>query len=279
MCRKLVEEVRKRHPEAKAKVYTVEHNAAYNTAVKAGEALIWDLSTRQTPFEMIRLAVRGWWPKDVDDPNSPLIEPTKEDLDEYKIRIYEGLSTYCAFMGGNAASGGLAARAGRGERIGPAEETVKFMDGGTSVGGNARSHYNVIQREAHAIVSKSHGLSTYNIWTAHEIKAKDDMTGMPIVGPEVFGKAATQDVPRWFANVIHLSLNPVTKKIAGVDTLVPEYYMWLKPHYDPQASGVPFIAKNSIDIELQGEVPLFLKGGASATAEFITLMEKHGQFS
>ena len=275
--RKLIEAVRLIHPGAKAKIYTTEHSAAYQSEVSKGNALIWNLNTRETPFETIDFAAKGGWPVNVDDPKSPINITTKEDLLEFPIRIYEGLSTFSDFMGGGYVSGGLAARSGRGDRIGPAEETIKFVDGSISVGGNPRSHYNVVQTYIRGAVANSHKLPVYLLWTAHEEKAKEDRTGLPIVGPEVFGQKATQHVPRWFANVLHLSMNPLTKNTKDGPVIEPEYYMWLKPHYDPLSPGIPFIAKNSIDIEHQSKVPTFLKGGALALDEFIGLLKQFGQ--
>ncbi len=263
--------------DAIAKVYTCEHDSAYNELVNDGFVKIWNLNTRQTPFETIDAASQGAWPKDVDDPMSPLVFPDlKKGLGNEIIHIYEGISTFGEFMGGGYALGGLSARAGRGERIGPAEETIKFSDGSKGVGGNARSHYNVVQNAIEGAVKLSHKLPVFNLWTAHEIKSKNDL-GYPIVGPEVFGQKQTQYVPRWFANQLHLSINQKTKQTKEGPVLDLEYRMWLKPHFDPALPGIPFIAKNSINIDLQEKVPTSLIGGALALPEFMGLLVEFGQ--
>lgn len=226
------------------------------------------------------MATKGWWPRDLADPTSPILPPTKEDLIEYKVRGFEGLSTFSDYIGGCYVSGGLAARSGRGERIGPAEETIKFTDGSVSVGGNPRSHYNVVQTYIRGSVANSHKLPIYNIWTAHEEKAKDDKTGLPIVGPEVFGQKATQHVPRWFANLLHLSSTPTIKKTKdGQEMGDPDYRLWLKTHFDPQVPNVAFKAKNAIPASEQKDVPAYIAGGGLAIGKYLDMLVKHGQLS
>jgi hypothetical protein len=265
-------------PNRQMRVYTAEHDAAYNKLVKDGRALVWQVDERETPFETLDLAVRGWWPKDLKDPTSPLRPPTKDELNGRIVRIYEGISTFSDFMGTGYASGGLAARGGRGERIGPAEETIKFKDGEMGVGGNPRSHYNVVQGYIKGFIRLSMRLYGYNIWTAHEEKGKDSLTGLPIVGPEVYGQKATAQVPRLFPNVLHLTKRLIEKRMKdGTVELSPDFRLWLKDHpIDPTNASVVFKAKTSMDDEFFNELPNSLEGGAKAIGQFMDLLLKHG---
>ncbi len=216
---------------------------------------------------------------DTGDSKSPILAPTDESIRNVALFAFEGLSTYSDYIGGSYVTGGLAARSGRKERVGPAEETISFTDGTLAVGGNPRSHYNIVQNFIRGAVAISHRLPGFLVWTAHEQKAKDDLSGMPIVGPEVFGNKATQHVPRWFSNCLYLSKKPVVRKTPLGDVLENEYYLWLKDHYEPSMPSVPIKAKNSIGARYQKDVSAALKGGGLAIGEFCDLLVKHGQLN
>lgn len=277
-------------PNAIGQVFTAEHTTSIEEKVNKGIIQTCDLNIFQQPFETMRMAVEGKWP---DDPTDPKSKWSPADFKKVRLRAYEGISTISDYLGGSGVGGGLAARAGRGERVGPAEETISFRDcsacgignkqcthGGTAIGGNSRSHYNIVQTEIAALVKKSHIHPVFNFWTAHEMKAKEDFTQMPIVGPEVFGQKATQHVPRWFANVLHLSTSKgkeVIDKATGDKTSEVVYRLWLKDHYDPASPTIPIKAKTSIHAKFAKEVPAFLDGGGLAIGEFLDLLLKYDQ--
>lgn len=270
------------NPEAKARIATVEHTGTYEDARQKGLVEIWDMNTREKPFETVDHAAHGRWPVDPEDPNSPMEKDL--DFETYPLRAFEGISTIADYMGGSYVSGGLAARSGRGDRIGPAEETIRFKDGSREIGGNPRSHYNIVQTDIRGAVANSHKLPAYIVWTAHETKAKDDLSGMPIVGPDVFGLKATQHVSRWFSNLLYLSSRPFEKQVETqvgtkkekVTVIDNEYFLWLKTHFEPSMPSIPIKAKNSLGARNQAQVPPYLKGGGLAIGEYLDLMVKFG---
>lgn len=270
------------YPKAKGRIATVEHTGTYAEEEKEGLVEIWDMNTREKPFETVDAAARGRWPKDPKDPSSELVQT---DFNEYILQAMEGISTIAQYMGGSYVSGGLAARAGRGDRIGPAEETISFKDGTRAVGGNARAHYNIVQGDMQGAVANSHKNPVFLIWTAHETKAKDDLSGMPIVGPDVFGLKATQHVPRWFSSLLYLSSRPVEKQemvdVGGkkekMTVIDNEYFLWLKTHFEPGMPNIPIKAKNCLGAKNQKDVPAFLRGGGLAIGDYLDLMVKYGK--
>lgn len=280
------------NPNAIGRVYTCEHTTSIEEKVNKGIIQITNLNVFQQPFETMRMAITGKWPEEPDNPRSKWLPNTDPNV---LLSAYEGISTISEYLGGSGVEGGLASRAGRGDRVGPAEETISFRDcsecsntknkgacphGGTAIGGNSRSHYNIVQTEMASLVKRSHILPVFNIWTAHETKAKDDYTQMPIVGPDVFGQKATQHVPRWFANVLHLSVNKgkeVVDKVSGDKTNELLYRLWLKDHYDPASPTIPIKAKTSIHAKFAADVPAFLDGGGLALGKFLDLLKKYNQ--
>lgn len=268
-------------PEAKARIATVEHTGTYDEAVADGKVELWDMNTREEPFETVDAAAHGLWPE--KNPENPKDKLIKTDFNQFPLLAIEGISTIADYVGGSYVRGGLASRSGRKERIGPAEETISFTDGGLAIGGNPRSHYNIVQQFIRGAVANSHKLPVYLVWTAHEQKAKDDKTGLPIVGPEVFGNKATQHVSRWFSNMIYLSSRPYDRKIEQVVNgkkevvTIPdnEYFLWLKEHYEPSMPGIAIKARNQFGARNQASVPAFLPGGGLAAGGFMELLLKY----
>lgn len=260
------------------RIATTEHTTAYQEKINNKQIEVVNLNNYDTPFEAIMMVSKGYWPEDLDNPKSKWIAPTPDTWKKVALHAYEGLSTFSDYMGGSQVHGGLAARAGRKERVGPAEETISFTDGSAAIGGNSRSHYNIVQTYIRGAVADSHRLPVYLVWTGHEAKAKDDLTGLPIVGPEVFGMKATQYVPRWFANVVHLSqVGKDTTDKQGNKSIDWTYKMWLRDHYEPSAPSVPFKAKTSINWKYKSEIPPCLDGGGAAIGDFVDLLKKYNQ--
>jgi hypothetical protein len=229
------------NPLAKARLLTCENYVALAPYLRKGVLDIWRLSEREEPFDTCRQAVQGWFPTNTQDPKSKVVGPTK-DYNGVNVWLIEGMATIADYMMGGYAKGGLASRSGRGERIGPAEETISFTDGDSKIGGNPRTHYNVVQREIHGLVEKSYRLPGIVIWTAHEVVAKDERTQKPILGPEIVGTAATGHCFRWFDAVLHSYrmdkriVNPTTKE-AEVES---DYRVYLKSHYTSELPSIPY---------------------------------------
>ena len=263
----------------KSKVLTCDNQAPLRRVIDDGIAQVWNINERDYPFETTEMAVQGYWPEELSDPTSDLVR--LDDYKEYPLRFYEGLSTYGEYMIGSYAIGGLAQRAGSNQRVGPGtrpgEDTISFMDGKkktTPVGGNSRSHYNVVQRAVHKLVIMSYRLPVHVFWSAHEIKATKDEYGTPHpnFGPEVVGSAMTPKTPRWFDTLMHLAIEPqktgVSKGLRGSGIRK----IYLTDHYDPNIPNIPFKAKVGVPPEDQGTMPISINHNEKEVNEFMTLL-------
>lgn len=277
-------------PHFRARLYTCENWEVLEPWVEAGVLGVWQLDQRQEPFDTIAQASRGFWPEDPTDPTSKLLPPERQDnFLAIGAHLFEGMATFCDFMMGGYAKGGLAARSGRGERIGPAEETICFIDGSekgadgkprTQVGGNARTHYNVAQRFIHGAVTNSKKLPGHVIWTTHEVVAKDDRSQKPILGPELVGTAATSSATRWFGNTIHVTR--VDKRVVQTGKkeaeLRSEYRLYLKPHYTEEIPNIPYKAVMRVSPLVQEQadklIPAFILNTPNAFGELMQLRSK-----
>lgn len=274
----------KQNPNFRARLYTCENYDALEPWIKAGILELWVIDTRENPFDTVHQAVQGHFPEDPEDPTSRVRPPTAKDLQEISVWLYEGMATFCDFMMGGYAKGGLAARSGRNERIGPAEETICFTDGdprtGVKVGGNPRTHYNIVQRWMHGAVRTSRQLPGHVIWTSHEVVAKDERTNRPILGPELTGTAATSTCCRWFGNTIHVMR--VDSKSKGKDkenSLTSEYRLYLKPHYSVDSPNIPYKAVLRVPAEVPQEeveklIPEYILNSRDSYSELMDIRVK-----
>ena len=269
-----------KNPNFRARLYTAENYDALEPWIKAGILEVWAIDTRENPFDTVFQAAQGWFPIEPNNPTSAVRPPSVKDLEEISVWLYEGMATFCDFMMGSYAKGGLAARSGRGERIGPAEETVSFVDGASKIGGNPRTHYNIVQRWMHGAVKQSKKLPGHVIWTSHEVVAKDDRTQRPILGPELVGTAATSTCTRWFGNTIHVMRVDSKDKGKGKETsLTSEYRLYLKPHYSVDSPNIPYKAVLRVPAEVPQEevekiIPEYILNSRDSYSELMNIREK-----
>jgi hypothetical protein len=239
----------------------------YDDLVEMGAADVLDYTLRKNPLSTAQLLAEGYWPEDVNDPNSPLIPPstpaktTPNKLDEFGIYIIEG----AAVMGLNYLMGeqvgGLAYRAARGEKIGMDSPIrvgdgeyktvngklvfVPAFEGAGEFGANNPAHFGFAQRRELTIVQRSKMLPMeYVIWTSHERITEDKNSKELIAGPEFPGEAMTTKLQRDFHNVWHFD-NPAvrqrqaeTDKALGtkVDAVKSEYRVYPFDHYSANAN-------------------------------------------
>lgn len=247
-----------RHLGVKARVYTAEHSASIQDAVDEGIAEVWKVNTRPHPFETLRAAADGYWPADPLDPTSPLVAPTSETWENYPVRIYEGLGTFCQYLISNHATGGLLDRAGRGDIIGPVQEHIQFQDGETSIGGLAWAHYNITQREAVGLVQRSQKRPGFIVWTSHEDDGKERKGAPSVMGPEVLGSAVTASIGREFADVWHIAGMPTDyANPDGTVRRITERRLYLKDHVLTEG-GMVYKSKNSAGLRVQDKVPDYI---------------------
>jgi hypothetical protein len=106
----------------------------------------------------------------------------------------------------------LADKAGDGVNIGGGSNVqFKVMDGGETlnVGGSNQSHYKVVQDRMTKELWNSLKLNVpYIIWTTSVSKDESNISAGKIVGPDVIGKALTEEVVRWFGRVYRMDFIP-----------------------------------------------------------------------
>jgi hypothetical protein len=256
--------------------------------VDAGVVEIADFSIRPYPLTVMSKLCEGYWPADVDDPNSPLVPPKPGSLKDIGVFVVEGLSVAAQYVMGNQI-GGLAEQAARGIKIGQ-DSPVLSKDGqfnaqgqfiagsgpkvldhqGKEVkdvfayGGNPMAHFGFAQRQLLSYVERTKLFPNYVIWTAHERSTADKISGEKLVGPEGAGEAMTANLPRVFNNTLHFvtaSRKKDKKKDEHTDQMVTEldveYRVYTRDHFHPDGSTfVKYKAVTRGASEAQG-MPLY----------------------
>lgn len=228
--------------------------------IDAGVAEKVEFTHRSWPLDTLNKLTTGWWPKDVADPDSPLVPPDKSILD-VGGHVFEGLSVAASYIMGNV-QGGLANRAGKGEKMGQ-DSPIRIMEGemntstgqmiagsgpGSTFGGNPPAHYGIAQRAMTGFVQQSRGIPSQMIlWTAHEYTndaEKDTLVRETVAGPEVIGKALTLNIQRAFNNTVHFQSVMLRKKSTekdafsqkAIDELDLEFRLYTRDHFNPNGA-------------------------------------------
>ena len=235
-----------------------------NGLLDAGVVELCDFSIRPWPLTVMAKLCEGYWPADVEDPNSPLVPPTPEVLRKLGVFGVEGLSVGAQYIMGDI-QGGLAEQSGRGIKIGQdspvfskdilldskglqvkgsgpkvLDEKGKEIAEVFSYGGNPVAHYGYAQRRLLANVERSKAFPNMVVWTAHERSTQDKVSGEKLVGPEAAGEAITANLPRVFNNTLHFvtaSRKKDKKKDDHTEAMVAEldveYRVYTRDHFHP----------------------------------------------
>ncbi len=235
--------------------------------VDAGVVEVCDFSIRPWPLTVMAKLCEGYWPADPEDPNSPLVAPTPEDLKKIGVFAVEGLSVGAQYLMGDI-KGGLAEQSGRGIKIGQdspvfskdvlfdktgsaikgsgpkvADAKGKLLDEEYSYGGNPISHYGYAQRRLLANVERTKAFPHMVIWSAHERSTEDKISKEKLVGPEAAGEAMTANLPRVFNNTLHfVTAGRKKEKVKDEHTdqmitdLDVEYRVYTRDHFHPDGS-------------------------------------------
>lgn len=245
----------------KARVYVGDGSKIMYTnspLYKAGLIDLVQFDIRDSPFTTCQMLCDGYWPEDVNDPNSKFKRLTPDQVVSTGVWVIEGASVMGNYMMGTK-KGGLAQRAASGETLGQ-EANVRFADTALAgqdalqFGGNAGAHYNIAQRYLLSNIIRTKSFPGIVIWTAHERIDDGERGGSfakgqqaekvrideKTIGPELVGKAMTGWISREFGNTLHYML--ATKKTAdGTDPATgktlykekTEYRIYTRDHYDP----------------------------------------------
>lgn len=204
---------------------------------------IWEYPLWRFPFETTNKMMAGGWPARLDDPLSKVEVPARYDdvKEKFGLFVYEGLTVMADYLMGDT-EGGLAQRMAKGEILNN-DESFKFVDGELKVGGNARTHYGLVQRRIPHMLRENLRVPVFKLWTAHEQRAEDKNSTETIIGPDVCGKALTSKIMGSFGHSIHLSkaAKLVKKKDSTtsrlVEELVAERRAYTESHYDPNGNN------------------------------------------
>lgn len=231
--------------------------------IDAGIVEVCDFSNRPWPSTTLARLCEGYWPVDVNDPNSALKAPTLASLAKLGVVAIEGVSVGSQYLMGDN-KGGLSEQSGRGIKIGQDspitledairdEKTGKIIDGPrdekgaiiiSAFGGNPVAHYGYTQRRIAANIERSKTFPNWVIWTGHERSTQDKVSGEKIIGVEAAGEAMTANLQRVFNNTLHF-VGAARKKTkakddhteAMVTELDMEYRVYTRDHFQPDGAN------------------------------------------
>lgn len=110
-------------------------------------------------------------------------------------------------------------------QVSDAGETLK-------IGGSNPSHYKVVQDRMTKEIWKSQKLPVpYILWTSSVSKDDSQLSTGKVLGPDVIGKALTEEVPRWFSYTMRLDV------LAATSGKAERHLLYLGTHQDIQAGN------------------------------------------
>lgn len=253
------------YPRKVIRLVTAEESAPLHKKIAAGTVECWRLDRMRYPFEAIRFASQGYWPLKLDDPLSKYQPPTPATWEQVSATFFEGASSVGDYLLGGQAYGGLAARTGRGEKLGLDEKTVNFQDGSILIGGNNRSQYGTVQTEVLACIGYSRQLPCFLAWTAHQDQFDPQQGNESMIGPVIVGTAKMSAIIRSFGNVLHAytCLAPDPKG---------EKRLYLTDHYWAMNPTVPMRARTQLPINPKR--PDFIASGTNTVKDFLRLIHE-----
>lgn len=261
--------------------------SAFAALLDLGLAEVWDLDTWDdgSLFQILDLATKGWWPQDVNMPNSPLLPPYREWRPCPVCKKDSGATGFgmvskCATCNKQFGAGillpvervmingadevGLMVCEGltafgesmmrRLTAVNP-EGGATIKDGNFTIATAGKQHYGQAQRYLGQFVANTRRAPFEMVlWTALELRGHEDGQegGRPIYGPSLPGKKLTTQCIPWFTDVIHLDVLPVMdgakpKLDNGVVQTARTYF--LSKHFPPDNPAYAFDAKKSVTLD------------------------------
>lgn len=250
---------------------------AHGPLVEDGIVSIWnlDLWDERSAFLTLEQASRGWWPENLEEPNSPLVAPysswkecpsCKEDVGAIGFNLPKACKSCkvplaagtfcrtrysitpefseigCYIFEGFTAFGDILMR--RLRQINP-EGGRSITDAGYKIAAPGQQHYGDAQTYLAQYVTNSKNIPVDLVyWTALENRGEED--GKQIYGPKGPGQALTPLCIPWFSDVIHIDSGATTKDAGGMEVVQRKLY--LAPHYPPDNKFFLFKAKTSAPV-------------------------------
>lgn len=239
--------------------------------VEAGLIIPWcPLARPRFTISTLDLACQGYWPKDAQDPLSPLQPPgpgTWEMIGAYGV---EGLTSI-----GDGIIRQLKkdkAHLSQDPSYTYSEQAVEVEINGIvkplsiSYSGGNMSYYGAAQDQIYDMILKTHLLPVEKVlWTALEGKGEEEGTRAPIYGPAIVGKKSTGKAPQWFGNCLHIE--QLVEQVADEKTkqmrVIERPVMYIRTHADP-LSRVPFPAGTRIPHQFAKDIPDFMEPDIAA---------------
>lgn len=240
----------------------------------------WD---EKSIFLTLDLATKGWWPEDVNVPNSTLLPPTREyrrcpkcgcdsgatgltmvkSCAQCKAELGAGVRLpkvvepingfdmvgMVAFEGATAFGNLLLNRLRRVDPTGG--RSIK--DGDFSISALGQQHYGDAQNYMMQYIANSRTIPVPIVmWTALELRGNDDF-GKPVYGPAFPGKKLTGLCLPWFTDVLHMDavprLTPQGTPVRDAEGQeVIDRKLFLAAHYPPDVKPYKFDAKTSAPV-------------------------------
>lgn len=240
--------------------------------VDAGIIVPTDITSREDRYNLLDKLSHGWWPADHTDPESPLLCPyhlrdkytkwkggfqTAEDWNGYVALAIDGISEICEWIMSYTVE-----REAKGlMKVSGESLSSVFADGDEKYGGPGKGQYGTIQNHMSMCVTNTKKLfGKHVLWTALEIRTKDDQTGMPIYGPDILGKAKTSNAVGWAEQTLHGWKDPKSARRR----------LYLTSHYDEY--GIEFKAKNTASHH--NPLPEFLEGSDLSLGHFMNKLDE-----
>jgi hypothetical protein len=264
---------------------------AHAPLIEAGVCELWPIDRwdEKSIFYTLEKAAEGFWPEDVNEPNSPLVAPyqtykecpsCKKDVGAKGFNLPkqcvscgtplaagtfcktrtiltpEFAEVGCVIFEGFTSFGDLLMR--RLTQINP-DGGRSITDEGFKISAPGQQHYGDAQSYLGKFVAKSKTIPVdLVVWTALENRGEDD--GKPAYGPKGPGNALTVACIPWFTDVLHLDGIPkydkgqIVKDANGLEVI--ERKLFLAAHYPADNKMYQFRAKTSSP--LAGGMPTML---------------------
>jgi hypothetical protein len=197
------------------------------------------------PWIFLNQAAKG----NVRDANGKWV---KGDLSNIGLIVFESFRSFAEELlmweAGKAADG---VNIGGGVNI---SFTVQGDGETLKVGGSNQSHYKVVQDRMTTEIWASQRLNVpYIMWTSSVSKDEGIISSGKILGPDVIGKALTEEVPRWFSYTYRIDVLPAA---AGK----PErHLLYLGTHQDVNAGNAAALGNLRMPLDAPKLVQLIIE--------------------
>lgn len=268
--------------------------ATYEDAglVDAGIVTIQSWEGKDWPITTLNQLAQGYKFQDPDNPQSPLIPRTPEEMAKIGVWVFEGVSVAGLYIMGDT-KGGLAYRGGQGEKIGQ-DSPVRIVDAevdklgnpvkgtgpGNIYGGNPLSHFQHAQKRLLGVIERTKTLpGHFVIWTGHERSSEDKVSKEQVIGVEAAGGALTAALQRYFGNTLHFVTAEKRAKVKDeftgrvADDLDVEYRVYTRDHISPTTlAKYKAVTRGGLT---QEEMPLYLTSDipGEAIEEFYRILK------